>query len=212
MLKPSDVTPDLLWKMGELNRTLEERVDIESTPLPLGVYLLIILFLSPDMTVMTSRILCDHRIILVYVDRAKNMEKNAIQCKDQNTPLPLITLPNVEVRLAQWRNRTSAQQGTEVFSHLTHLLNVTQNVNSPKCFSEQLKRLRHSVMEIQGLVNKAWRIANNNTQLFPEVNLTSNYTLPSNSSDSMDIFLTFSRLLQGKVTFLMQTLREENCR
>lgn len=176
------------------------------------IYLLIILVLSPDMSRMTSRIVCDHRIILVYVNRTKTMESMVAQCTEKTTLLVPITLPSVEVRITEWQNMTAAQQGTEVFSHLKHILNVTQNMNTTECFSKQLKKLRHSVRETQGLVHKAWRYVNNNTHLNPEANNGSHHLATSNSSDIMDIFQRFSKLLQGKVTFLMQTLRKGNCR
>ncbi|XP_072264498.1 erythropoietin-like [Pyxicephalus adspersus] len=176
------------------------------------VYLLIILILSPDMSRMTSRIMCDHRIILVYVNRTRSMESMVAQCREQATLLDPITLPSVEVRIIEWQNMTADQQGTEVLSHLKHILNVTQTIKTADCFSKQLKKLRHSVREIQGLVHKAWRYANNNTNPNPEANDGSHLLASSNSSDITDIFHRFYKLLQGKVTFFMQTLREGNCR
>ncbi|XP_068135450.1 thrombopoietin isoform X2 [Hyperolius riggenbachi] len=171
------------------------------------------LILSPGMSRMTSRIVCDHRIILVYVNRTKTMEERlAKQCADQNMLLAPITLPNVEVRVGEWKNMTTSQQGTEVFSQLNHFLNVTHNVKAPECFYTELKKLTHSVYEIKGLVNKAWRYANNSTPITPEVNPVSQDVISNNSTDIMDIFQRFSKLLRGKVTFLMQALREGNCR
>ncbi|XP_018432033.1 PREDICTED: thrombopoietin [Nanorana parkeri] len=175
------------------------------------VYLLIILVVSPYMSWMTSKIMCDHRIILVYVNRTRTMESMVAQCIEQTTLLVPITLPSVEVRITEWQNMTAAQQGTEVFSLLKHMLNVTQNIKTTECFSKQIKKLQHSVREIQGLVHRAWRFANNNTNLNPESNNGSYHLRYTNSSDITDIFKNFSKLLQGKVTFLMQTLREGNC-
>ncbi|XP_063772715.1 thrombopoietin [Pseudophryne corroboree] len=176
------------------------------------VYLLLILVLSPDMSWMTSRILCDHRIIQVFVKRTRDLERMAEQCEEPKILMAPITLPNVEVRVAKWKNMTVSQQGIEVYSHLNHFLNVTQNMDTCECVSQQLKRLKGHITEIQGIVKRTWQKAFNNTDLAQEASFIPSDVISTNSSDSKDIFHRFARLLQGKVTFLLQSLREVNCR
>ncbi|XP_075058555.1 thrombopoietin isoform X2 [Mixophyes fleayi] len=160
----------------------------------------------------SSRILCEHRIIQVFVKRTRDMERMAEQCEDPKILMTPITLPNVEIRVADWKNMTVFQQGTEVFSHLNHLLNVTQKVDTYECVSKQLKRLKGRITEIQGIVKRAWQQAYNNTDLAQEVSLNPSDVISINSTDIMDIFHRFVKLLQGKVTFFLQSLREVNCR
>ncbi|KAM3930410.1 LOW QUALITY PROTEIN: erythropoietin-like, partial [Leptodactylus fuscus] len=169
------------------------------------VCLLIILILSPGMS-RTSKIICDHRFILVFVNRTRTMERMAAQCEGQEMLLTPIIIPNVEVRVADWHNLTVYQQGNEVFSHLNLFLNVTQHVKTSACMSQQLKLLTRSIRAVQGLVNKAWRQVNNDTQLTQEVSFLPSDAVSTISSDIMDIFHRFVKLLQGKVTFLLNTV------
>lgn len=175
------------------------------------VYLLIILVLIPGMS-RTSKVICDHRFILVFVNRTRNMERMAAQCEDQNILQIPIIIPNVEVRVAEWQNMTVFQQGSEVFSHLNLFINATQQVKTPVCMSQQLKQLMRSIRAVQGLVNKAWRQVNNDTHLLQETSFVSSDAVSTITSDIMDIFHRFVKLLQGKVTFLLNTLCDGNSR
>ncbi|XP_069830269.1 uncharacterized protein [Dendropsophus ebraccatus] len=195
-----------------------------------GVYLLIILVLSPGMS-RTSKIICDHRFILVYVNRTRTMERMAVrrslrarpqsydkrggdpsstllgaQCEDPKILVTPIIIPNVAVRVADWQNMTVAQQGNEVFSHLNLFMNATRHAKTPACMSQQLKQLTRSIRAVHGLVNKAWRQVNNDTDLAQEASFVPSVAASSNSSDILDIFHRFVKLLQGKVTLLLNTL------
>ncbi|XP_044146676.1 uncharacterized protein LOC122935019 isoform X3 [Bufo gargarizans] len=172
------------------------------------VYLLFILVLSPGMN-RTSKIICDHRFVLVFVNRTRTTQRMAAQCEDQKILLTPISIPNVEVRVADWQNMTVLQQGNEVLSHLNLFMNVTQHLKTPECMSQQLKQLTRSIRAVHGLVNKAWKQANNNTQ---EAFFVPSDSVSTISSDIMDIFHRFVKLLQGKVTFLLNTLCDVSSR
>ncbi|XP_044146675.1 uncharacterized protein LOC122935019 isoform X2 [Bufo gargarizans] len=143
------------------------------------VYLLFILVLSPGMN-RTSKIICDHRFVLVFVNRTRTTQRMAV-----------------------------LQQGNEVLSHLNLFMNVTQHLKTPECMSQQLKQLTRSIRAVHGLVNKAWKQANNNTQ---EAFFVPSDSVSTISSDIMDIFHRFVKLLQGKVTFLLNTLCDVSSR
>ncbi|XP_066463117.1 erythropoietin-like [Eleutherodactylus coqui] len=175
------------------------------------VYLLIILVLSPGVS-RTSKIICDDRFILVFVNRTRTMERMAAQCEDQKPLLTPIFIPNVEVRVANRQNITISQQGNEVLSHLNLFLNVTQHVKTPACMSQQLKQLTRNLKAVKGLVNKAWRQVNNDTDITEEASFVSSEALSTISSDIMDIFHRFVKLLQGKVSLLLNTLCDGSTR
>ncbi|XP_073529234.1 thrombopoietin isoform X2 [Phyllobates terribilis] len=175
------------------------------------ICLLIILVLSPGMS-RTSKIICDHRFILVFMNRTRTMERMAAQCEDQNILFTPIIIPNVEVRVAHWKNMTMSEQGNEVFSHLNLFMNVTQHVKTPACMSEQLKLLTRTIRAVQGLVNKAWRQANNDTDLAQEASFVPSDVPSTISLDIKDIFHRFIKLLQGKITFLLNSLCDVSSR
>ncbi|XP_075197626.1 thrombopoietin [Anomaloglossus baeobatrachus] len=175
------------------------------------ICLLIILVLSPGIS-RTSKIICDHRFILVFVNRTRNMEKMAAQCEDQNILFSPIIIPNVEVRVADWKNLTVSQQGDEVISHLKLFMNITQQVKTQACMSQQLKQLTRTIRAVQGLVTKTLRQANNDTDLAQEAPFVPSDVLSTISSDIKDIFHRFIKLLQGKVTFLLNSLCDVNSR
>ncbi|XP_073529233.1 thrombopoietin isoform X1 [Phyllobates terribilis] len=199
------------------------------------ICLLIILVLSPGMS-RTSKIICDHRFILVFMNRTRTMERMAVrrslcghqcyekrgddpsstplvaQCEDQNILFTPIIIPNVEVRVAHWKNMTMSEQGNEVFSHLNLFMNVTQHVKTPACMSEQLKLLTRTIRAVQGLVNKAWRQANNDTDLAQEASFVPSDVPSTISLDIKDIFHRFIKLLQGKITFLLNSLCDVSSR
>ncbi|XP_073445539.1 thrombopoietin [Dendrobates tinctorius] len=176
-----------------------------------GICLLIILVLSPGMS-MTSKIICDHRFILVFMNRTRTMERMAAQCEDQNIQVTPIIIPNVEVKVAHWKNMTVSQQGNEVFSHLILFLNVTQHVKTTACMSQQLKLLTRTIRAVQGLVNKAWRQTNNDTDLAQEASFVPSDVPSTVSLDIKDIFHRFIKLLQGKITFLLNGLCDVSSR
>ncbi|XP_075426961.1 thrombopoietin isoform X1 [Ascaphus truei] len=193
------------------------------------LYLLIILVLSPDMSKMNPSRMCDRGLIRLYVTFARVMEKEAAQCSDL-PPLPVpITLPNVAVTVADWKNKTEFQQGTEVLSHLDLLLNAAQKLKITDCISHLLVKLSRKIKETRGIVKKALQMVRWSTALlqeggyhgFESDSLTSPpqevSLLPmddphTSTSDSTEIFSRFHKLLQGKVSLLLQRLREASCR
>ncbi|XP_075426962.1 thrombopoietin isoform X2 [Ascaphus truei] len=167
------------------------------------LYLLIILVLSPDMSKMNPSRMCDRGLIRLYVTFARVMEKEAAQCSDL-PPLPVpITLPNVAVTVADWKNKTEFQQGTEVLSHLDLLLNAAQKLKITDCISHLLVKLSRKIKETRGIVKKALQM---------EVSLLPMDDPHTSTSDSTEIFSRFHKLLQGKVSLLLQRLREASCR
>ncbi|MEE6518802.1 hypothetical protein FKM82_030022 [Ascaphus truei] len=164
------------------------------------LYLLIILVLSPDMSKMNPSRMCDRGLIRLYVTFARVMEKEA-----------------------------EFQQGTEVLSHLDLLLNAAQKLKITDCISHLLVKLSRKIKETRGIVKKALQMVRWSTALFQEggyhgfesdsltsppqeVSLLPMDDLHTSTSDSTEIFSRFHKLLQGKVSLLLQRLREASCR
>ncbi|MEE6518803.1 hypothetical protein FKM82_030022 [Ascaphus truei] len=95
------------------------------------------------------------------------------------------------------------QQGTEVLSHLDLLLNAAQKLKITDCISHLLVKLSRKIKETRGIVKKALQM---------EVSLLPMDDLHTSTSDSTEIFSRFHKLLQGKVSLLLQRLREASCR
>ncbi|XP_053567917.1 thrombopoietin [Bombina bombina] len=173
-----------------------------------GVYLLIILVLCPNMSSMKPRLMCDRRLIHVYVNRTRVMEIKAAQCPDLSLLQVPITLPNVEVLLTDWSNMTEYQQGSQVLSDLNLLLNATQSTETPQCVSQQILHLARIIREARGIINKTMPFVKMNASVPHEPTLSSH----NSTLDSTEIFHRFIRLLKGKVTLFMKRLREMYCR
>ncbi|XP_018120278.1 thrombopoietin [Xenopus laevis] len=172
------------------------------------ICLLIILMLSPEMSPMK---ICDLRLIKLYVNRVRVLERKSAQCTDRPPLLVPIIVPNVEVRLADWQNMTELQQGTEILLHLKLLLNATENVKTPECLSQQLIKITHNIKETYGLINKALeRVSINSIPV--ELSVVPSDSRHISTSDSTEIFNKFLKLLLGKMSLFLHRLRESPCR
>ncbi|KAM8953070.1 thrombopoietin-like [Pelodytes ibericus] len=173
------------------------------------IYLLIILVLSPDVSRMSPSMRC-HRLLLdLYMNRTYVMERTVAQCEDQKILQFYVTLPNVEIRIADWQNMTESQQSGEVLAHLRVLLDATQKAKASDCISLQLRKLTQNIKEITGLIKKLLK----KDASFPqEVPLHLSSSLHTSTSDSTEIIQRFLKLLQGKVNFILQRLRKVSCR
>ncbi|KAG8444969.1 hypothetical protein GDO86_009932 [Hymenochirus boettgeri] len=161
---------------------------------------------------MSQRIVCDRRLIHLYVNQARLLERKATQCTDRPLLLVPIFVPNVEVRLADWQNMTTLHQGSEILSHLKLLLNATKDAKTPECLTQQLLKITQSIKEISGLVNKAVQLVKTNSSIPLEASFSISDGRHISTSDSTEIFHRFLKLLLGKVSLFLHRLRDGSCR
>ncbi|KAE8603376.1 hypothetical protein XENTR_v10014325 [Xenopus tropicalis] len=164
--------------------------------------------LSPEMNPMK---ICDLRLINLYMNRVRVLERKSAQCTDRPPLLAPIIVPNVEVRLSDWQNMTELQQGNEILLHLKLLLNATENVKTPECISLQLIKITHYIKETSGLINKALESISNSS-IPVEISVLPSDGRHISTSDSTEIFNRFLKLLHGKMTLFLHRLREGPCR
>uniref|UniRef100_A0A8C5PH94 Uncharacterized protein n=1 Tax=Leptobrachium leishanense TaxID=445787 RepID=A0A8C5PH94_9ANUR len=174
------------------------------------IYLLIILVLSPNVSRMSHSIKCHRRSLELFVKRTLDTKRIAEQCTSSN--VTSVTLPNVEIRVAVWRNMTVPQQTDEVLSQLHLLSNATQEANASDCISFQLQKLNSNIKQITGLIYKFLKTDKNNT-LLQDVSVSQVLSFLTNTTtDGTDIIRRYLKLLHGKVTLLLQSLRRMSCR
>ncbi|NXS91907.1 TPO protein, partial [Jacana jacana] len=153
-----------------------------------------------------ARLVCDSRLINKYIKDAKDMEKTVSQCQ----ALPALrwptALPSVTLNIQQWRSRSNESKRREILCDLALLVGVAAGVQGQvpqECGAEQLGQLYQQANSFLRLLQTfQWEAGPWETDC------------PTHSVEQIhitSIFLTYQRLVQGKLRFFFHSLAKDLC-
>ncbi|NXL86817.1 TPO protein, partial [Alectura lathami] len=153
-----------------------------------------------------TRLVCDNRLIHKYIGEAKDMEKRASQCQ----ALPMLScpvvLPSVDFKLQQWKAKSHEAKQREILCDLALLVGAVTGARgqvSQECGARQLSQLyQHAnsfllLLQTFGWEEERWELS-----------------CPPNSVECTrvtEIFLTYQKLVQGKLSFFFYNLAKDLC-
>ncbi|NWS40350.1 TPO protein, partial [Probosciger aterrimus] len=155
----------------------------------------------------STRLVCDNRLIQKYIGEAKDMEKRVGQCQ----VLPVLScpavLPLVDFSLQQWKSKSNETKRREILCDMALLVGAVvgaQGQVTEPCGARQLSQL--------------YRHANSFLLLLQTFSWEEGPWEPGCSPRSMEqahitsIFLTYRRLVQGKLRFFFHDLAKDLCK
>ncbi|NXN29113.1 TPO protein, partial [Nycticryphes semicollaris] len=153
-----------------------------------------------------ARLVCDSRLINKYIEGAKDMEKTAGQCQAQPALSCPVALPLVAFNIQQWRSRSNESKRREILCDLDLLVGAAAGAQGQlpqECGAKQLGQLyRQANSFLQLLQTFEWEAgpweADCSPHSIEQIHITS-------------IFLTYQRLVQGKMRFFFHSLAKDLC-
>ncbi|KFP89754.1 Thrombopoietin, partial [Apaloderma vittatum] len=143
-----------------------------------------------------TALVCDNRLIQKYIGEAKDMEKKVGQCQALPTLTWPAVLPLVGFRLREWKSKSNETMWQEIGCDLVLLVGAVvgaQGEVTQECGAKQLSQLhRHANFFLRHLQNFSWETGPQEPGCSPR-SMEQTYVT--------SIFLTYRKLLQGKLHF-----------
>ncbi|NXJ75350.1 TPO protein, partial [Trogon melanurus] len=151
-----------------------------------------------------TRLVCDNRLIQKYIGEAKDMEKKVGQCQALPTLSRPAVLPLVGFRLQEWKSKSNETMRQEIVCDLALLVHAVvgaQGEVTQECGAKQLSQLyRHANFFLQTF---SWETGPQEPGCSPR-SMEQTYVT--------SIFLTYQKLLQGKLHFFFRNLAKDLCK
>ncbi|XP_064021143.1 thrombopoietin [Pogoniulus pusillus] len=154
-----------------------------------------------------TRLVCDNRLIQKYIVEAKDMEKRTGQCQALPTLSCPAVLPLVDFSLQQWKSKSNETKRQEILCDLALVVGAVveaQGHVTLECGARQLSQL--------------YQHANFFFLLLQTFSLEAGPQEPGCSPRTMEqthvtsIFLTYRKLVQGKLRFFFHDLAKDLCK
>ncbi|NXV44949.1 TPO protein, partial [Uria aalge] len=154
-----------------------------------------------------TRLVCDSRLIQKYIREAKDMENTVGQCQ----ALPALgcpaVLPLVNFSLQQWKCKSNESKRREILCDLALLVGAAagaQGQVTQECGARQLGQLyRHANSFLLLLQTFGWEAGPWEPGCSPHSVEQTHVT---------SIFLTYRKLVQGKLSFFFHNLAKDSCK
>ncbi|NXP76563.1 TPO protein, partial [Ramphastos sulfuratus] len=154
-----------------------------------------------------TRLVCDDRLIQKYISEAKDMEKRTGQCQALPTLTCPAVLPLVDLSLQQWKSKSNETKRQEILCDLALLVGAVveaQGHVTLECGARQLSQLyQHANFFFLLLQTFSWEVG-------PQEPGCSPRTVEQTHVSS--IFLTYRKLVQGKLRFFFHDLAKDLCK
>ncbi|XP_036706148.1 thrombopoietin isoform X2 [Balaenoptera musculus] len=173
------------------------------SPSPPELLLVVMLLLTARLTLSSpAPPACDPRLLNKLLRDSHVLHSRLSQCPDVNPLSTPVRLPAVDFSLGEWKTQTEQTKAQDVLGAATLLLEAVMAARGqlgPTCLSSLLVQLSGQVRlllgALQGLLG---------TQLSAQGRTTA-------QKDPSAIFLSFQRLLRGKVRFLLLVVGPTLC-
>ncbi|KFQ20651.1 Thrombopoietin, partial [Mesitornis unicolor] len=154
-----------------------------------------------------TRLVCDNRLIQMYIGEAKDMEKRVGQCQALPTLSCPAVLPLVDFSLQQWKSKSNETKHQEILCDLALLVravDMAQQQVTEECESKQLSQLYQRTHFFLLLLQAfSWEAGPWEPGCSPRSTEQSRIT---------SIFLTYRQLVQGKLRFFFYDLAKDLCK
>ncbi|NXT53919.1 TPO protein, partial [Pluvianellus socialis] len=153
-----------------------------------------------------ARLVCDNRLIHKYIREAKDMEKRANQCQALPPLSCPVVLPLVDFSFQQWKSKSNETKRREILCDLALLVGAVAQAQAQvtqECGARQLSQLyRHANSFLLLLQTFSWEAGAWEPGCSPcsleQTHVTS-------------VFLTYQKLVQGKLSFFFHELAKDSC-
>ncbi|NXP48360.1 TPO protein, partial [Heliornis fulica] len=148
-----------------------------------------------------TQLVCDKRLIQKYIKEVKSMENRTVHCQGLPTLSYPLVVPLVDFKLQDWKSKSNETKRREILCDLALLVGAVagaQDQVTQKCGTTQLSQLnQHANSFLLLLQTFSWEAGPWEPGCSPrsmeEMNITS-------------IFLTYRKLVQGKLHFFFSDL------
>ncbi|NXG74360.1 TPO protein, partial [Baryphthengus martii] len=154
-----------------------------------------------------ARLVCDNRLMQKYIVEAKDMENRVGQCQALPPLSCPAVLPLVDFSLQQWKSKSNETKRQEILCDLALLVGgvvEAQGQVTQECGAKQLSQLyRHANSFFMLLQTFSWETGPRDPGCSPRFMEQTHVT---------SIFLTYRKLVQGKLRFFFHDLAKDLCK